>query len=256
MTTSTRLRARGGDDVRLEPIQPVRLRDRAVRQIRHLIERGKLRPGDRLAGERQLSEQFQVSRSTVREALQFLQAMGYLEVRHGEGTFVRTTSDDTQRLRLEWREWIVRHRDRVRELLEVREAQEAFAAELAAERRAAGGLEQMDDALLQMESASADHDVTVLVHADLLFHDGLVRTAGNAVLRDLAQTLGQQLIQERAALWDLPGRPERSLREHRQIYQAVNAGDGSGARRAVREHIASVRTDMDAHLLDHRHKEG
>ncbi len=255
MTISTRLRAREGDGIRLEPIRPVRLKDRAVRQIRHLIERGQLRPGDRLAGERQLSEQLRVSRSTVREALQFLQAMGYLEIRHGEGTFVRTTPDDAQRLRLEWREWIVRHRDRVRDLLEVREAQEAFAAELAAERNAPGGLEQMEDALGQMASGAAEADVTVLVHADLLFHDGLVRTAGNAVLRDLAETLGQQLIQERAALWDLPGRPERSLREHREIYQAVRAGDGPGARVAVRAHIASVRRDMDVHLLDHRGKE-
>ncbi|MGQ0570155.1 MAG: FadR/GntR family transcriptional regulator [Armatimonadota bacterium] len=226
-----------------------------MRQIRRLIEKGKLRPGDRLAGERQLSEQLQVSRATVREALQFLQAMGHVEIRHGEGTFVRTSFGDARRLRLEWREWIARHRGRVRELLEVREAQETFAAELAAERLRAEGLEQMEDALRQMEAGAADRDVTALVQADLLFHDGLVRSAGNAVLRDLAETLGQQLIQERAALWDLPGRPERSLREHRQIYEAIRAQDARRARLAVREHIASVRRDMEVHVIDHRDEE-
>ncbi len=254
---ATRLRPRQ-DEVSLEPIQPIRLKERAVGQIRRLIEEGALHVGQRLPGERQLSHQLQVSRSTVREALQFLAALGQIEIRHGEGTFVRAAPQQTDQLRLEWREWILRHRDRVHDLLEVREGLEAHAAELAARRKGASGLERMAGALRRMESPAAGHDVMELVHADVLFHDGLMRAAGNAMLRDLAETLGHQLIPERAALWDLPGRPERSLREHREIYQAVADGEGRRARLAVREHIGSVRRDMDLHLLrkdDQHHEE-
>ncbi len=236
-------------ELRLEPIQPVRLKERAVLQIRRQIEEGALRPGDRLPGERQLSVTLQVSRGTVREALQLLQAMGLLEIRQGEGAFVRASSGDKEQLRLEWREWVLRHRERVHELLEVRVGLEAFAAELAAERHGADGLAQMEEALEQMADGADGPDVALLVQADLMFHDALMRCAENGVLRDLAGTLGQQLIPERAALWDVPGRPERSLHEHRQISEAVRAKDPRAARLAVRQHIGSVQRDIDMHVL-------
>ncbi|MDR7520519.1 MAG: FadR/GntR family transcriptional regulator [Armatimonadota bacterium] len=236
-------------NLRLKPIQPVRLKEQAVRQIRRLIQDGALRPGDRLPSERQLSAQFQISRGTVREALQLLEAIGLLEIRQGEGAFVRATPGDTDGLRREWRDWVLRHRERVLELLEVREGLEAFVAELAAKRQGADGLTQMEEAVEQMAAGSDGPDIAVLVDADLLFHDGLARCAGNAVLRDLASTLGRQLVPERAAVFDTPGRPARSVLEHRQIYEAVRSGDPHAAHAAVRRHIASVRADMEAHLL-------
>lgn len=236
-------------NLNLKPIQPVRLKEQAVRQISRLIEHGALRPGDRLPGERQLSAQFQISRGTVREALQLLEAIGLLEIRQGEGTFVRASPRDAERLRLEWRGWVLRHRERVRELLEVREGLEACVAELAAERRGPDGLTQMEEALEQMAAGIDGPDIALLVDADLMFHDGLARCAENAVLRDLASTLGRQLVPERAAVFDTPGRPERSVSEHRQIYNAVRAGDARAAWAAVRHHIGSVRMDMEVHVL-------
>ncbi|MDR7482978.1 MAG: FCD domain-containing protein [Armatimonadota bacterium] len=242
-------------DLHLEPIQPVRLKKQAVRQIRRLIEEGTLRPGDRLPGERQLSARFQISRGTVREALQLLEAIGLLEIRQGEGAFVRASVADADRLRLEWRDWVLRHRDRVREMLEVREGLEALAAELAAARRGSAGLAQMAAALDQMTAGSAGPDIALLVDADLLFHDGLLRAAENGVLRDLATTLGRELVPERAAVFDTPGRPDRSVAEHREIYAAVRAGDAHSAAAAAREHIASVRRDIERHVLDAKRRE-
>jgi GntR family transcriptional repressor for pyruvate dehydrogenase complex len=235
--------------LRLDPIHPVRLKEQAVRQIRRLIEDGALRPGDRLPAERQLSAQFGISRGTVREALQLLEAIGLLEIRQGEGAFVRATVADDGRLRLEWRDWVLRHRDRVREMLEVREGLEALAAELAASRRGQAGLAQMAAALEQMAAGGAAGDIALLVDADLLFHDGLARAAENGVLRDLASTLGRELVPERAAVFGTEGRPQRSIVEHREIYDAVRAGDPRAARVAARQHIASVRRDLEVRVL-------
>src|SRR5256886_15852175 len=76
----------------IEPIRRIRLYQGIVEQIEGLLEKGDLRPGDQLPPERQLAEQFQVSRASVREALRTLELLGIVETRAGGGTFVRQTS--------------------------------------------------------------------------------------------------------------------------------------------------------------------
>ncbi|HWQ24649.1 MAG TPA: FadR/GntR family transcriptional regulator [Gaiellaceae bacterium] len=231
--------------VPLEPLQPLPLKEQVSRSLRQLIEDGVLQPGQQLPSERELSEQLRVSRGTVREAIQFLHALGLLEIRHGTGTFVASAVDDPRRLRREWRSWTARHADRVHELLEVRRGLEAFTAELAALRQVPAGLERMDAALDQMRVALDRGDVTALVESDVMFHRALAETTGNDALVELSETLGVQLLPERAAVWDLPGRAARSLEEHSRIARAVRAGDRPGARRRLVAHLASVERDID-----------
>src|SRR5438132_14356494 len=78
----------------IEPIRRSRLYQGIVEQIEGLLEKGDLRAGDQLPPERQLAEQFQVSRASVREALRSLELLGVVETRAGGGTFVRQTSPD------------------------------------------------------------------------------------------------------------------------------------------------------------------
>lgn len=240
--------ARGKARLDLEPVRPLALKERVMRQLTGLIERGALNPGDQLPSERELSEELQVSRGTVREAVQFLQALGLVEIRHGSGTFVRLTTDPGE-LREEWREWTIRHAKRVHDLLEIRKGLEPFAAELAAQRAGDQDLAAMEEALAQMQRATDSPDVTALVQADLAFHHALCAGAGNAALSEFADALGEQLVPERGTIWNLPGRPARSLVEHRAICDAVCAGDAEGARRAVLEHLTSVEKDIGASVV-------
>jgi len=235
---------RPAQGVQLDPLRGLPLKEQVVRRLAGLIEEGVLQPGDRLPSERELSEQLRVSRGTVREAVQFLHALGLMEIRHGSGTFVRVSSGDQEGLRDEWRRWTLRHAERVRELLEVRKGLESFAAELAAERADETSLETMSIALERMEAAVGAPDVTALVQADVLFHRALCAAAGNAALSELADALGEQLLRERGATWDLPGRPARSLAEHGEIEHAVRAGDASRARESVLAHLESVERDV------------
>ncbi|MBI4560568.1 MAG: FadR family transcriptional regulator, partial [Candidatus Rokubacteria bacterium] len=76
----------------VEPIKSTRIYEEIVRQIRTLISEGKLRSGDQLPPERELAESFKVSRTSVREALRALESIGLIEIRAGEGTFVREIS--------------------------------------------------------------------------------------------------------------------------------------------------------------------
>src|SRR5437867_8832817 len=74
------------------PIKSTRIYEEIVRQVKQMIAEGRLKSGDRLPPERDLAEKFVVSRSSVREALRALESLGLVEIRPGEGTFVREVS--------------------------------------------------------------------------------------------------------------------------------------------------------------------
>jgi len=245
------MNAEGRARLELEPVRPLALKERVIRQLTRLIEDGLLKPGDQLPSERELSEELHVSRGTVREAVQFLGTLGLVEVRHGSGTFVRLRTDPSE-LREEWRDWTIRHAGRIHDLLEIRKGLEPFAAELAAHRADDGDLAAMEDALEQMVPAVDSPDVTALIQADLAFHHALCAAAKNPALSEFADALGAQLIQERGTIWNLPGRPVRSLSEHRAIYDAITARDPDGARLAVLVHLSSVEADLGASVLSPR----
>jgi GntR family transcriptional repressor for pyruvate dehydrogenase complex len=226
------------------------LKEQVTRELLRLIQDGVLAGGEQLPSERELSERLEVSRGTVREAVQFLQALGVVESRHGSGTFVRAAHTDRTALAGEWRAWTRRHSGRVRELLEVRRGLESLAAELAAERGGGDGVHAMEEALEQMAGAVDAHDVPVLVQADILFHHGLSLASANVALIELADALGTQLLRERAATWDSPGRPQRSLREHREILDAVRAREPARARAALLAHVISIERDVTTLITD------
>lgn len=229
----------------LEPVRRLPLKEQAKRQLLALIEEGSLQPGDRLPPERELSERLGVSRGTVREAVQFMQALGILEVRHGSGTVVSQQLDDRHALRALWRSWTMEHVGRVRELLEVRRGLDVFAAELASRRQIPAALEEMAGAIDQMRTALREVDVTMTIQADLLFHRAVGEASGNVALTELLDSIGQQLLRERAAVASAsPARPKRSLDEHTAIYEAILAGDADRARAAALQHLESVERDI------------
>src|SRR5512132_1561450 len=78
--------------VELGPIKSTRIYEEIVRQVKQLIAEGRFKSGDRLPPERELAEKFVVSRTSVREALRALESLGLIEIRAGEGTFVREMS--------------------------------------------------------------------------------------------------------------------------------------------------------------------
>jgi GntR family transcriptional repressor for pyruvate dehydrogenase complex len=240
---------RGPSALQLSSLQSQSLKERVLAELRRAIEQGRLQPGDQLPSERELSEQLSVSRSTVREAIQLLEALGVVEVRHGSGTFVRARPDaDT--VRLEWREWTRHHSSRVHQLLEVRVGLEAFAAELAALRSTPAQLDQLESSLEEMANIVAAGDIPMLVQIDVGFHSNLYRATGNAPLVELLDEIGRRLLRERAATWDRPGRPQRSLEQHRAIVEAIRAGNPLAARQALVAHLRSIEEELEQYAGD------
>src|SRR5713101_7110436 len=93
MADEARRRGPAGDEARsIAPIKSTRIYQEIVRQVKAMIAEGRLKSGDQLPPERDLAEKFVVSRTSVREALRALESLGLIEIRPGEGTFVRGVS--------------------------------------------------------------------------------------------------------------------------------------------------------------------
>lgn len=217
--------------------------DEVIQQLHECIETGQWPVGERVPGERELSVRLGVARGSVREAIRSLEGMGLVEVLPGKGCFVTSTSAQSY-LAQQWSDWIRERREALRHLLEVREAVEAKAAELAAREGDPAGLDGMEQAIAALAGALQDGDLAAAVRADLDFHVSLARASRNRVLEDLSQALNQVIEHDREALLALPGRAQHSLRQHRGILDAIRAGRADLARRRILTHFADVLRDV------------
>lgn len=213
------------------------LADDLVRKFESQIEAGALIPGGRFPTEKQITEDFGVSRTVVREAFARLAARGLLESRRGAGAFVaeaahyrafQVTPEEVEAIA------------DVLKLLEMRMGFESEMAELAAKRRSDNHLDAMRDALSAMENSS-DADGSVL--ADAAFHAAIAHATGNDYFERFTSFLGVRLIPSRRLYLqaDDPVAHRAYARtinkDHEAIYAAIEASDPARARRAARAHM-------------------
>lgn len=213
----------------------------AERLVQDISSR-RLVPGDVLPTERQLAESLEVGRSSIREALRMLESRGLIEaVGHGAFTVADYGNPLNASLAL-----LVEMRDGdLRELFEVRKMIEVETAALAAERRSDDDLARMRGAIEAMDAglASADRYIT----GDLEFHQAVVAATGNRIARDVMHAIRGVMRRGLMSLYQIPGSPERSMQQHRQIFEAVLAQDPDEARRLTREHLSRVEGDFVSH---------
>jgi GntR family transcriptional repressor for pyruvate dehydrogenase complex len=211
------------------------LASRVTRQIEHLIIEGHLQLDDRLPPERELARQFGVSRTVVREAVRALVAKGLLEVRPGSGTMVRSPTAETitQSMTLFLRAG--KPELDYEKVLEVRRVLEVEIAGLAAERRTAKDLEEMEEILHEASEIQDDRDR--FAKSDVDFHAALARATHNELFSLLLDSVVDIMIKVRQMGFDVPGMPVRALKHHRAILEQVKASDPQRARQAMREHL-------------------
>ena len=206
------------------------------------IREGRLAPGDKLPTEGQVMDEFGVSRTVVREALSKLQASGMVATRHGVGTFVVGSGDETTfRIDPQQMETL---RD-VIAVLELRMGVETEAAGLAAQRRDAGNLAVMRAALDEFaQSVEAGRDA---IAADVRFHGEIARATQNTHYANLLGSLGARIIPrarlDPAGTFDDERRDylRRVNAEHESIYDAISNADADSARAAMRTHLSNSR---------------
>jgi len=220
------------------PIRTQKIYEVIIEQIKHLISEGKLRPGDRLMSERELAEKMQVGRSAVREAFRALEAMRIIEIKPGEGTYIREASTDYI---IESLALVLQSEDQsTHELMELRKILEEECACLAATRRTEGDLQAMWKYLAELDEASKLGRIGY--DSDLAFHYSIYKASGNAIIFRLMSTLRDTV---RHALHEVldelvssnSATPRQLYHEHVLIYETIASGDPKAAREAMRSHL-------------------
>jgi len=226
-----------------EPIQTERLYERIVSQIENRIEAGELKVGDQLPAERELAEQFAVSRTAVREAIKALRQKGLVEIRPGRGTFITNGTSDTIRHSLGML-MKIGVANGSGNLVEVREILEPEIAALAATRITDEYIASMQEAVKTMDTAL--DNVDVFVEADLDFHLSLAEGTQNPIIPILMDSIIDLLREQRRRIGLTKGGLQRGQIHHKKILDAVTRHDADGARQAMQDHLKQVRKDSKA----------
>jgi GntR family transcriptional repressor for pyruvate dehydrogenase complex len=223
----------------LKAVKQKRIYQDIVAQIQQLLADGRLKPGQQLPSERELSELFQVSRASVREAIRALDSMGLVEIRSGEGTYVASTVDSL----LSPLAFAIRPQgDNLREVFEARRIVEPAIAALAAERANPSEIRRLE-AILEEQAQHVSKGETG-VEADSAFHSTLAQAAKNKVFLRLDDAMVQSLREVRERSLQADGRPARSLAGHQKILRAIRAKDPAKARQAMLEHLEAIERNI------------
>ena len=190
-------------------------------------------PGDQFPPERELARHLQVSRTSIRQSIVVLQASGFVDVRHGEGIFLRRTRGFGESLQK-----LLERRRRLPDVLEARSALEVKLAELAAARRSQEDLASMQAALDRMEQEIRSGGLGT--EGDAAFHHAIAIAARNEVLLHLIDAMADVIQESRVESLSEPGRPPRSLEAHRRIIVGISAGRPEMAAEAMRLHLREV----------------
>ncbi|WP_328683993.1 GntR family transcriptional regulator [Streptomyces sp. NBC_01261] len=211
---------------KIEPLGAVR--ERVLATLRQDIIAGRLRPGDRLV-ERELAERFGISRVPVREAIRALVAEGFVHFETPRRTVVRRLTPND-----------------VRELFELREALEVYAAGLAASRATPEELAEVRDLLDRAAAATEAGDAEVITDINSRLHDSIVAIAGNTLLTAALEPVAGRLrwMTRRNEEWP------QLLLEHRELYEAIASGDPDRARAHALAHVRTNYRSTVRHLFE------
>lgn len=236
----------GFEAARFKPPSRTSISQNVLDQILVEIREGRIKPGERLPSERELMEAFAVGRSTVREALRGLVTLGLVTNRQGRGAIVTTqaASPFTSLRRNVDLEQL--NKRALLDLLEVREALEGTAAELAARRATAA-----DVAEIERQHKMVEREVRaqrIYFRQNALFHKAIATAAHNPVLAESVNLVVGQVREYRERLMrEAPLMPQRDVKEHLAILSAIRRRDPDGAREAMIAHIRSYARVIENH---------
>lgn len=224
----------------LAKIKPKLVSDQVFEQLRDLIFRGQLKAGAKLLPERELAKAFGVSRPSVKSAINKLVAMGLVEQRQGQGTFVKTHQSRFDQNPL--RQVFHGHEINVLELLEVRLGLEVNTAGLAAKRATEEDIEAIANCLQSMINKIDQYvDGT---EDDVNFHMTLAYATKNSVLIYLMKNFYDLLFfgikESRFQLFTKPGNLDKIVKQHQAIFEAIKRREPELARQTMFDHISFV----------------
>ncbi|MCT8138842.1 FadR family transcriptional regulator [Anaerobacillus sp. CMMVII] len=227
----------------IKQVKPKKIYEIVAEQLTELILSGEVKPGDRLSSVQQLAEDFNVGRSAIREALSALKAMGYIEIRQGEGTFVKKVDFDVATQMMPQ----ILQKEDIRQLFEIRKFNETGAASLAAVNRTEEDLLELEGLLAEMKKAEGDGELGE--KADIEFHMAIVKASKNDMLYRLMATISETMQESmrearQLFLYTNDEKMKQLYDEHFAIFLAIKNQDSRLAYDKMLEHIVGVEVEL------------
>lgn len=213
-----------------------------AREIQSLIQKGVLKPGEKIQSQRELSEQFGVSRASLREALLTLETLGMVKTEAGRGTFVTSPAERAAGPAANMAPWRYSQSYSAFDVFQTRALLEGEIAKLAAGRLTQRQLDEMEQATETMERSWEKQDVISNVEADLQFHSTVVSGCSNAMMQALYQTVRELITETQRQPIPItdPARMRNSIAEHRRVIEALRLNDGNLAKAEMETHIRNT----------------
>ncbi len=213
-------------------------------QIRNAIFEGRLKPGDKLPSERELIENFKVSKATLREALRSLEVLGFLEIRKGVSGGAFVTEVDMTKARDSFTNFLLFKNLSLKDLSEVRLLLEPYIAEKATQSITQEDLRRLQKLIKESEHAIKNNIVLESRKDEIEFHRIIASITGNPILMFILDFVENLLIDTKAIL--KPGKEfsNKVLRAHKRIYNALLERNVKKVHEEMVRHIREVEKDL------------
>jgi GntR family transcriptional repressor for pyruvate dehydrogenase complex len=234
-----------------KPIKAKKIYEEIVEQIKQLMAGGELKPGDKLLPERELAERLQVSRASVREAIRALEMMGFVEIRPGDGTFVRDTNTDDiiQPLAM----FLAVEKTSLLEMFAIRMIFETATARMAAEQASEEEVGEIKTALEKMIKSLNIQDSEKGEEYDTAFHYAVAEATHNGLLirlfRTISEDFSRSISAARRQLYTDAHNPQKIIDQHRRIYEAIKSHNPDFAAQAMLEHLTYAEREMTKRMV-------
>jgi len=234
--------------MKFQPIKPKKVSTQIFDQVRSSILSGEFSPGDKLPPERELAEMFDVSRPSVREALNLLSAAGLVMSYQGGGTVVLSLVETSGGNPLS--ELIRSEQERALDVIEVRKGMESWTAFYAAQRALPEDIRRMEEIINSMER-NLD-GLKPSENLDANFHIVIARATHNIVWVHLMQSLFDAMKEFQQTVWKAVYLTKEDhyllFDHHRRIYEAIKAKDAEVARVAMTTHLTFAEQRSSAYV--------
>jgi GntR family transcriptional regulator, transcriptional repressor for pyruvate dehydrogenase complex len=238
--------------MKFQPIKPKKVSAQIADQIRSSILSGEFAPGDKLPPERELAEMFDVSRPSVREALNILSAAGLVMSYQGGGTVVLSLVEMSGGNPLS--ELIRSEQERALDVIEVRKGMESWTAFYAAQRALPDDIRRMEEIVNVMERNLDGLKPSEDLDANL--HIVIARATHNIVWVHLMQSLFDAMKEFQQTVWRAVYLTKEDhhllFNHHRRIFEAVKAKDPEAAREAMTVHLTFAEQRSSAYVTQHQ----
>lgn len=222
--------------MKVTPIKRISISEQISQQIKEQIISGELKPGDKLPSEHELCRMYQVSRTSVRQALANLSSLDLIETRFGDGSHVKEPGSSVVMTPLISHTYL--SEKSILELIELRQIMEPNVAYLACEKASKEDVERLKQIYRQM--MEKQDDLKAFGRLDCDFHSEIALISQNSYLLKIYEIIADVLLNAFADIVSKRGN-EAGLKYHKQIVEAFATGDAARARDVMNEHMTDLR---------------